>query len=356
MKPVTVADRKSGDPALHAEIDRLNMIVRDLSIRLEQLMGSMDRESESLFRTMFERHSAVMLLIDPIARKIVDANDAAAEFYGYPRACLRGMSVDRINAQPESEVAPLRQQAIRGERTNLVLDHSVADGTVRSVEVHISRMDYRGRMLFFSIVHDITERRQAENEIRRMAFYDPLTKLPNRRLLNERLDQVIHADKRSGRHAALMLLDLDNFKPLNDAHGHVVGDMLLVEVANRLRGCVREVDTLARIGGDEFVVVLGELTSDEEESVSQTHGVAEKVRSRLAAPYVLDVGEEDGNGRTVEYRCTSSIGVVVFVDCEAGGETVLRLADAAMYKAKESGGNQVRLYCMDARGSRMEKP
>ncbi len=298
-------------------------------------------QSDSLFRQMFERHTAVMLLIDPEARIILDANLAAARFYGYPREELRGMDVSRINAQPESEVVAQRQQAMSGEKSNFIFDHRLASNEIRTVEVHISTIQYGGKNLFFSIIHDITERKHLEEQIRNLAFYDPLTKLPNRRLLNDRLEQTMPASKRSGRFAALMLLDLDNFKLLNDSHGHTVGDMLLVEVAKRLKSCVREIDTVARFGGDEFVVILSQLDLDKDASILQATTVAEKIRTRLEEPYFLTVKREDGGAHLIEYCCPASIGVVVFTNHEATEELVLKWADAAMYHAKEAGGNRI---------------
>ena len=137
------------------------------------------------------------------------------------------------------------------------------------------------------IMEDITERKHAEELIHNFAFFDALTQLPNRRLLNDRLSQTMLASKRSSHYGALMFLDLDNFKPLNDAHGHDAGDLLLVEVARRITQCVREVDTVARFGGDEFVIMLSDLDVDKTESIAQAAIVAEKIRSSLSEPYVL---------------------------------------------------------------------
>ena len=126
------------------------------------------------------------------------------------------------------------------------------------------------------ITEDITERKEAEEHIHNFAFYDALTQLPNRRLLNDRLEQAKAASKRNGRYVAVMFLDLDNFKPLNDMHGHDVGDLLLIEAAHRITHCVREMDTVSRFGGDEFVVILGELDVDREPSIAYAGIVAEK--------------------------------------------------------------------------------
>ncbi len=197
---------------------------------------------------------------------------------------------------------------------------------------------------YVGMMHDITARKQAEEQIRALAFYDTLTQLPNRRLLNDRLEQAMAASKRSGRYAALMFLDLDNFKPLNDTYGHDVGDLLLVEAAHRLIGCVREMDTVARFGGDEFMVMLGELDVDKAESATQAGIVAEKIRAALAKPYVLKLEHEMKAETAVEHHCTSSIGVVLFINHAASTEEIIKWADIAMYQAKEAGGNLIRFH------------
>lgn len=184
-----------------------------------------------------------------------------------------------------------------------------------------------------------------EEKIRNLAFYDTLTKLPNRRLLLDRLGQVRSASKRSGRFAALMFIDLDNFKPLNDTHGHHVGDLLLVEVARRISNCVREQDTVSRFGGDEFIVMLNELTADKDSSRLQAGIVAEKIRSILAEPYLLSVMHEgETEPSIVEHRCTSSIGVVLFINHENSEDDLIKWADMAMYQAKEGGRNRVHFF------------
>jgi len=183
-----------------------------------------------------------------------------------------------------------------------------------------------------------------EEQVRQLAFYDPLTGLANRRLLNDRLSQTLLTSKRSAFYGALMFLDLDNFKPLNDHHGHSVGDLLLVEAATRIKACVREIDTVARFGGDEFVVLLDELALSLEDSMAQATVVAEKIRLAVAAPY--DLGMEHGGADAVAltHRCTASIGVTLFVHGEASQHDILVRADAAMYQAKEQGRNRVLFY------------
>jgi len=151
------------------------------------------------------------------------------------------------------------------------------------------------------------------------------------------------ASKRSGRYGALMFMDLDNLKSVNDTHGHSVGDALLIEVAQRISSCVRDTDTVARFGGDEFVVVLGELDADRSESLKLSGIVAEKVRAVLDKPFVLKIKKGDKPEATLQHHCTSSIGVGLFLGHEFGPDEIIKRADTAMYQAKkEGGGNSIR--------------
>lgn len=192
-----------------------------------------------------------------------------------------------------------------------------------------------------AVTRDITQRKQMEDQVRTLAFHDSLTNLPNRRLLLDRLNQAMAASKRSDCYCALIFLDLDNFKLLNDTHGHVAGDLLLTEVARRLTSSVREVDTVSRFGGDEFAVLLSELIADKTESIKEVGIIAEKIRIKLAEPYLLTIGHMGNTVTTVEHRCSASIGAVVFMNPESSQEDILRRADTAMYQAKDAGRNAV---------------
>jgi diguanylate cyclase (GGDEF)-like protein/PAS domain S-box-containing protein len=191
---------------------------------------------------------------------------------------------------------------------------------------------------------DITQRKQVEALVSQLAYHDSLTQLPNRRLLFDRMSQAMSASKRSGDYGALMMLDLDNFKPLNDAYGHFAGDLLLNDVAVRLIECVRGTDTVARVGGDEFVVMLSKLDADKVVATRLAGEVAEKIRASLAKPYRLNLNEESQGGATVEHCCSASIGVVLFLGAEASQAEVMKCADSAMYRAKDGGRNMVRFY------------
>jgi diguanylate cyclase (GGDEF)-like protein len=176
---------------------------------------------------------------------------------------------------------------------------------------------------------------QREDEIKQLAFYDPLTNLPNRRLLMERLDHALSVSVRSGRRGALLFLDLDHFKMLNDTQGHDMGDLLLKKVAERLLGCVRESDTVARLGGDEFVVMLEDLSEDSEEAAKQVEKVADLIIETLNVPYLLN---------TLEHHSTPSIGAALFGDHGHSQDELLKHADFAMYQAKKAGRNVVRHF------------
>jgi diguanylate cyclase (GGDEF)-like protein/PAS domain S-box-containing protein len=191
---------------------------------------------------------------------------------------------------------------------------------------------------------DITERKKMEQQIRHLALHDTLTNLPNRRLLTERINQAQLTSKRNLQYCALMFMDLDNFKPLNDTHGHEAGDKLLIEVSNRLQKCVREMDTVARIGGDEFVVMLTELDAEESLSKQQAKTISEKIRLDLAEPYLINVTNDEGFTVTVEHYCTASIGVVLFRGTAPSKEEIIKLADDAMYQAKSAGRNKIIFY------------
>ncbi len=191
---------------------------------------------------------------------------------------------------------------------------------------------------------DITERKKDEQIIHNLAFYDPLTQLPNRRLLNDRIGQALAASKRSKRYGAIMYIDLDNFKPLNDTHGHAAGDLLLVDAAKRISGCLREVDTVARIGGDEFIILVSDLNQDKTEAARLANAIAEKVRLSLAKEYLLKLKTDENTDMIVRHICTSSIGLTLFISNEASQDEILSQSDSAMYLAKQAGRNQICFY------------
>ncbi|MFA5215931.1 diguanylate cyclase domain-containing protein [Sulfuricurvum sp.] len=246
---------------------------------------------------------------------------------------------EKIRERQETEKQGFTTGSIIFEAHHRCKDGSLIWGEVLSKP----ERDKSGTIIgYHGITREITERKQMQDEIQALAFYDPLTKLPNRRLLHDRLKQSMSNSKRSQKYCALIFLDLDNFKPLNDIHGHSVGDLLLIQAAERVKSCVREIDTVARFGGDEFIVMLNELDESKAESITQAERIAEKIRSVLSVSYQLT-----HESVTVEHHCTASIGVLIFKGQEKSEDELFNQADAAMYQAKEAGRNNIRFYDLD---------
>lgn len=307
------------------------------------------RQQNSMLSAIIENFPGAISLFDANLRLVahnaqfrhlMDLPDALFEKPGVGFEDIIRYNVARGEYGPGD---PEQQFAAIVDRARNFTPHNVERVRPNGVALDIRGMPLPGGG-FVTIYIDITERKQMEEQVRHLAFYDALTNLPNRRLLDDRLAQTMAASKRSGLYGALMFLDLDNFKPLNDAHGHVVGDLLLIEVAKRLKSCIREVDTVARFGGDEFVVMLSELNEDKAMSTRQTETVAEKIRVRLSEPYLLSVRREGQAAAMVEHLCTVSIGISLFINHEASQDEILKWADAAMYQAKDAGRNLIRFH------------
>jgi diguanylate cyclase (GGDEF)-like protein/PAS domain S-box-containing protein len=236
------------------------------------------------------------------------------------------------------------QGGARGGFVRFEVQHRSKDGRLLWAEV-LSKpeRDVDGKITgFHGISRETTQRREMQEQVRQLAFYDALTQLPNRRLLGDRLNQAMASSERSGHYGAVMFLDLDNFKSLNDSHGHKAGDLLLIEAGKRLTSGVRSMDTVARFGGDEFVVMCPEFDDDEASSHLRASAVAEKIRASLAEPYLLEIQSAAGTATTVDHRCTASIGVTIFYKHAATQDEIFKRADTAMYQAKDAGRNRVK--------------
>jgi len=434
-------------------------------------------ESEEIFRQFFEANGSVMLLIEPTSGAIVNANQAASDYYGYTRKQLLAMAIQQINILPLDQVRSQWQRAFQNECNHFNFSHRLASGELRDVEVYSSPLDVAGRPMIFSIIHDVTEQKRnvlslaasqialrasearyraafqtsetryrtafevsqdpcaisrladgafievnaafvktlgyereqvvgrtsrelclfpregdrermvervrrdsfchefevklrrkngevfwgamsasmielegvphifsslrdlspaqaAEDEIYKLGYYDPLTCLPNRRLLLDRLRHALVAGT-GGLKQTLMLVDLYNFKALNDTLGHSTGDLMLKEVARRMTACVRETDTVARFGGDEFAVMLEDLGRDPQEVATHAKTVADKILSAIGEPYLLD-GQE--------CRGAASVGVTVFGGPQDSTLEVLQQVEIALYEAKSAGRNSIHYF------------
>lgn len=405
------------------------------------------------FKDIFENHDAVMLLIDSLSGRIIDANVSAQEFYGYSHKQLTTMKIQSINQLAPEEVDKARLKAAEKQLNYFVFPQRLASGEIRTVEVHSSPIETNGKFLLFSVIHDITDRiesekklsldaavfehslegiiitnrdrgiisvnrafteitgyteaevlgknpsilsakkhqpdfftkvweaiekdghwkgevwnrrkngkvfpellsintvagddgqpeyyvgvfsditqlKKSEEELENLAHHDSLTGLPNRFSLRATLDHAIRHARRNHERIAVLFLDLDKFKVVNDSLGHAAGDELLKAVSERLNGRLREQDTLGRLGGDEFVIILENLKSERD-----IIRVAKEVIELLSMPFSLSVGQEAYIG--------TSIGIAQFPDNANSGENLIAYADVAMYQAKQNGRNTYSFY------------
>jgi diguanylate cyclase (GGDEF)-like protein/PAS domain S-box-containing protein len=317
-----------------------------IAIEYKQTQAAL-RASEETFRTLFETapHGVVYHGVDG---HVISANPAALRILGLTLDQFLGRtSMDprwQSTYEDGRDMPGDQHPAMRALRTGEPVMDELMGVSVPgrdNVWILVSAMPLfkDGKLAqVYAIFEDVTERQRMQQQLRQLAYVDPLTQLPNRRLLLDRLSQAL--SKRSAAHGALMFLDLDNFKPLNDQCGHEAGDLLLIEVARRVKTCIREEDTVSRFGGDEFVVLVTELTADQTESANRMQAIAEKIRAKLAEPYCLHV--QNAGAAMVEHRCTASIGLTLFLHGQDVLDAVLQRADSAMYQAKVSGRNRVR--------------
>jgi diguanylate cyclase (GGDEF)-like protein/PAS domain S-box-containing protein len=285
----------------------------------------------------FETHEAI--LITDANANIIRVNQAFQDITGYSSEEVFGKNPRILSSGREDKVfyaAMWKQLLDTGSWTGELWDRR-KDGQVYPKWLTITAVkDGQGKTTeYVAIFSDITARKEAEDEIRNLAFYDALTKLPNRRLLLDRFRLALSVSARSQHYGAVLFLDMDRFKTLNDTLGHDYGDLMLIEVARRLQFCVREVDTVARLGGDEFVVLLEEIDAKAEEASQKVALIAEKIRVALAVPYQI---------KDYEHHSSPSIGVSLYRGNVETVDALLKYADMAMYEAKESGRNAVRFF------------
>ncbi len=270
---------------------------------------------------------------------VEEANLTASDMLGVERARLTGQRLSRFVVEEYEDTLFLHRRRLLDGDGPQSIELGMRDSKGRRFHARVemaSGDDVRGESSGYRIViTDISEHKRIEEVIEHLATFDVLTDLPNRRLLLDRLSHALASCRRHRHFGAVLFIDLDNFKDVNDSLGHPTGDALLKEVADRLKETLREEDTSARLGGDEFVVLLSELSDDEEEAAKQAQLGAEKVRKALSRPYKI---------QNNELHVTPSIGITMIPMEDDGADDILKHADTAMYKAKEAGKNAVRFF------------
>ncbi len=315
----------------NGELEGAICVCRDVSTRKQNL------EAMALAAKVFE-NSLTAIYITNANGKIVQANQAFSRLTGYSLEEAVGESPELMDIErySKSYFQSISDSLDRKDLWEGEIQHRRKDGQVFPAWVAITVLRDTNKRIINTISYfsDITEKKNSENKIHRLAYFDPLTSLPNRSLFTDRLMQSINRAKRNDGQVALLFLDLDRFKAINDSLGHALGDALLHQVGQRLRDCVRNEDTVARMGGDEFTVILGDL-KDRTQAVTTAAHVAEKIRHTLVEPFMI---------RNREVFTGASIGLAFYPTDGSEPKTLLQNADTAMYHAKSAGKNNYQFY------------
>jgi diguanylate cyclase (GGDEF)-like protein/PAS domain S-box-containing protein len=274
---------------------------------------------------LFNGNSLAIWIYDATTLQFLDANESAISQYGYAREDFLRLTLTDILLPDEQPLTTDHHQH-GSQHSNIFQKHLRRDGTQIEVAIRSNDVAYRGRQCKLIIAEDVTERRTIDAELLQMANYDALTGLPNRALLNDRMAQALAAAQRQKHKTAIISIDLDHFKKINDCYGHAIGDDYLKHVAGSLTRRLRGMDTVARMGGDEFTIVLGEV-----DSVKSAGLVGKLLLRTLNKPTVIG---------GYSFQPGASLGIAVFPDHGADMNEVWRCADAAMYRAKRAGGNR----------------
>ena len=311
---------------------------RLLMARQKRIAGYTRRLRRELarFKSIYNNSHDAVLIFEPGDGRLVDCNPRAAHFLAMKPEQLKGIRLTELHDEDESYLRNLVDDVMDSEHGKSIrINYRSGDGRIVPAEVSASRIRLDTGNLLLCIARDISEREDAEQRIQHLAYHDTLTNLPNRTLLTDRVNRALARARRTGQVGALLFLDLDKFKRINDSLGHPVGDELLKELARRLRHSLREEDTVARLGGDEFVVLLEGLGMNQGRAVQKASEIAEKLRGVFSDEYHL-------HGH--ELYVTASIGIVTFPQDGDTVDTLLRHADTAMYHAKGAGRDGARLF------------
>jgi diguanylate cyclase (GGDEF)-like protein/PAS domain S-box-containing protein len=303
------------------------------------------QNSENKYRVLFEESADANWLMDE--KGFVACNSAALQMFGYPHGALMLHPAD-ISPPNQPDGTPSRvaaeqkmASAFLNGKERFEWLHQRKDGNVFPAEVCLTALTLSGQPKLLATVRDMTDRKVAEERVQFLAYYDALTGLPNRTLLKDRLSKALAGARRQKDKIALLFLDLDRFKIINDSLGHSLGDLLLQGVADRLRGCARDQDTVARLGGDEFLIVLTSV-----EDIADAAVAAERLMDAMSAEFLIE-------GHFLSINC--SLGISIFPEHGVDGETLIKNADAAMYDAKERGRNNFQFFTEDMNTQALER-
>ncbi len=298
------------------------------------------KTSEERYRVAFQTNQDVININRLSDGLLIEANQSFFDIHGFERDEIVGRTTQELNIWVEPAERQRFVEVLQRDSkcVNFEARFKRKNGELIWGLVSASVIELDGVPCVFSIRRDITERKRSEEIINHLAYFDQLTDLPNRTLLQDRLKQAMASSQRSGRYGALLLLDLDYFKTLNDTLGHDMGDLLLKQVAQRLTDCVREEDTVTRQGGDEFVVMLVSLSESQIEAASLVELIGEKISAAFSLPFKL---------KEIAYRISPSIGASLFLGQQTDIDMLLKQADLAMYKAKDAGRNTLRFFDPD---------
>jgi diguanylate cyclase (GGDEF)-like protein/PAS domain S-box-containing protein len=286
---------------------------------------------------LFNGNPLAVWIYDANTFQFLDANESALSQYGYTREAFLKLTLKDIVLSTHQPSAETESDTLAGSQANMVQRHLRSDGTQIDVAVRSNDVAHAGTACKLVIAEDVTERRHVDAELIQMAHHDALTGLPNRMLLSDRMAQALSTAQRLKHKTAVVSIDLDHFKKVNDWYGHAIGDQYLKHVAGLLTSRLRGMDTVARMGGDEFSIVLGEISTVESAGL-----VGKMLLQALNKPTVI-------GGYTIQPR--GSLGIAIYPDHGADMDEVWRCADAAMYRAKRAGGNRYIVAGPDASNS-----
>lgn len=334
----------SGDHELAQVIESSNSLLDavDLSLAKRRAVELALRKSEEHVRQIID---CLPVLVGARNREgnYIFANNALANFFGSSVEEMQGRNISDFSELYLSDIASIQAIDLKliesGQGFEVIDEVFLIDGRYRHyVQTHVMPLDFYDEVVSLSVSTDVTEQRRAQAKMEHMAYHDSLTNLPNRLQLVERLEHELRRAARHNYYGAVLFIDLDQFKNINDSLGHPIGDAVLKEMASRLTDSIRQEDLVARQGGDEFVVILTVLDSDSGEAAIKAGEVAEKIRSQLSAPFFYG---------DMELRVTCSVGVVIYPDGKSTVHELLSFADTAMYQVKDKGRDAVEFFNED---------